>query len=327
MSDRPSPDFSHIPGAHRAYHLPIPGTAPPPDPVPKHPSQWARYKKALISIAAAFLGAIVTGVTLFISTGTNKTVEQVFTEPLFIFDVKMLEPPVYYNTGHTVPGATFDEDLSGISWDPVFASLPTAAWTVGQGGSFAGWGEWEIVLEGSRDETITVTDLYPTDIECSAPEGGTFFPLAAQGIGEKIGLAVEIDDPGAQIKTLPTGQPNSFDPPDLDALPTFADSSTITLDRGEKEVINFQAHADEEYCEFALAIEYLADGKRQTSLITPPEPGHFAVAPVLDYADYDTVVMLWPMCPDLLPRTFTGAEAAATAELEAEWTASVVDCT
>lgn len=303
MTDRQQPDFNRVPGAHLAYHLPMPGTAPP-QPPPEQPSRWSRYRKALVITVVSVVGTggifggIVGGVVQYFSNQANKVVEQAFSEALFAFDVEMLTPPDYHHTGYAIPGSTTDADFNGIDWDPVQPALPTAAWTVAQGGSAVGWGQWEIALEGNRDETVTVTDLYATDIECSAPESGTYFPVLSQGIGEKIGLAIEIDDPGARIKELPTGEPNSFDPPDLDALPAFSDSATITLDRGEKEVITFQAHADEEYCEFALAIEYLAEGERQTSLIAPEVPRRFAVAPVLDYAEYESVMLAPWFCID-----------------------------
>jgi hypothetical protein len=327
MTDRPPPDLSRIPGAHRAFYLPTPGSVPPPPP-PKRPSWWSRSKKTLaITAAAVFgVGGVFGGVVQYFSDRANDAAEQAFSDPLFAFDVKLLDPPEYYDTGRVIPGATTDADFDQIDWDPVHAALPDAEWTIANDGSPAGWGRWEIALQGNRDETVTVTDIYATDIECSAPEGGTYFPALSQGIGEKIGLALEIDAPGAQIKELPTGQPNSFDPPDLDALPAFSDTATLTFDRGETEVISFQAHADEEYCEFALAVEYLADEKRQTSLVHPETPGHFAVAPVLDYAEFDSVLVPWWFCTDGQAHAFSGAEAA---QLYADFEASPgppVDC-
>ncbi|MDN3241413.1 hypothetical protein [Glycomyces tritici] len=314
----PSPDYRRVPGASRAHILQPPGSGQPAPGPSRRRKLLALFKKPLTYVVAVVLGAaLVAGIQQIITTTTAKTIEQAFTDPLFAFDVKMLEPAPYGQSGHTIPGTVADADLAAFTWDPMYYGLPTAAWTIEQGGSFAGWGQWEVVLEGKRDETVTVTDLYPTQVECADPEGGTYFPFSLQGTGEKIGLAVEIDDPGAKLKQLPLDEPLSFEPPDLEALPAFSDATTITLDRGEKEVITFTAHADEQYCEFALAVEYLADGERQTSRIAPEQPGHFAVAPVLEVADYATMVLPWMACTDEQPHAVTGTEAAAIyAELD-----------
>lgn len=322
----PDPDFRRVPGANRAHLLQPSGPRRPPERTRRR-TLSALLRKPLTYVVAVVVGTgIFAGFQQLITATTSRTIEQAFTDPLFAFDVKMLEPAPYAWSGHVTPGAITDAELADFEWDPMYLGLPTTDWTLERGGSFAGWGQWEIVLEGRRDETVSITDLYPTEIECEDPGTGTLFPLALEGMGEKIGLAVEIDEPGAQLKQLPLDEPLSFDPPDLETLPAFSNGSTITLGRGEKEVITFMAHADERYCEFALAVEFLAEGERQTSRIGPERPGHFSVAPVLDLADYESVVVPWKVCVDQQPHAVTGPQAAAIYEALDSNPGTPVDC-
>jgi hypothetical protein len=311
MSSQSPQDWSRIPGATRAHLLP---QVPPAAPVPKQRSPWMRSiaKKPL----AWGLGLLLTAIGGFVVTYVTKTLEKGMIDPILAYDVTLELPPSDMGrVGYTVPGS--HTDLEAIDWNEHFGAaeaggIPSSAWVYEHGGMTAGWGIWHVVLEGQRDSMVTVTDLRAVDVSCTAPVGDTFFIHQLEGLSEPSTVGLLVDAPTPTIKLL-TDQTVLF-AEDLvsafDQAPGFGQSANITLERGEQHEIQFIVHAMELSCTWKVAVDYTADGDRQTMTLDPVGVDAFALEGSRPLEEYETVIVPWNWCPDQRGRALTGGEAA-----------------
>ncbi|WP_199034878.1 hypothetical protein [Glycomyces salinus] len=276
-------------------------------------------------VVAVFGGGFLTFSDQFIAGAISDAADQALNDPIFPYTVKLMHPPPY-QTGHVLPDTFTDADLEDFTWGEDYSDPASANWAADEGGTFANWGQWEIALEGKRDDMVTITDIYPTQIECSEPLNGTYFPHTVQGTGEKLGLGAEIDGDDTRFKQIPADAPLGFEPPDLSGLPPFSEGSTITLDQGEQQILTVTVNAAEQYCEWVIAIEYLADGERRTDQIAPEDTGFFSVTATRELSEYETVVVPWTVCDDIQAHAVTGQRAQEIFdEFNSEY--RMVDCT
>lgn len=315
MTAAPPPDWTRVPGAGRA-HLINPEPSDAPEQSPKPPS---RIKTLLSKPLVWILGLLLAGISGFavdhLAELIGKKWQETTTEPVFVYDVHQVPAPSRDLAGYAVPGD--HTDLQAVVWGDngtaTGGGSPDQKWVHEQGGTAAGWGAWEVVLEAKRDTMVTIVDIRAENIECTDPTGGTHFISASQGEGEPTNLGISIDAPTPAFKVLPEDWALLPDPDPDAAMASFAaygDSANVTLDPGEQHVIRFYAHAAEQSCKWSVTLEYTADRDYQTAVLEPSGENEFALAALLPVEEYETVVLPFIYCEDYLGRAVTGAEAA-----------------
>lgn len=312
MNGSPPPDWSRIPSAHRAHLIDVePSSDPPVKPRPG----VTLLRKPLVWIMGVVLAGIAAFVGDYLSGFLGDAVAEVTTDPVLVYDVKQIPGPTRDRAGHVVPGD--HSDLDAVSWDgggnAAAGGTPDYGWISDRGGTAAGWGAWEVVLEAKRDSMITIIDIQPRNITCAEPINGTHFIAATQGEGEPTSLGITIDGFAPDFKVFPDDWYLLSDPDPDAAMASFADygdDMNVTLNTGEQHVIRFFAHAAERSCTWQVALEYAANGSHQTVILQPGGEHAFTVAALLPIEQYGTVVLPFTYCDDYMGRAVSGERAA-----------------
>ncbi len=320
MAATPPPDWQRVPGASRA-HLLVNAAQNDNSSNGKPPGRFKKFlSKPLVWALALVLGAIGAFVTNYVTKSLETVVVDTFTDPILLYDVHQLEPVGRDESGFVVPGS--HSDLEAVEWDPGFGSaedggIPTASWAYEQGGTSAGWGTWEVVLEATRETEITIVDIRPENIECAAPASGTLFIFGSQGGEAPMQLGTTIDAALPEFKVLPEDWnllPDSEPDQTLMTFPAYGDTTQLSLAPGDQEVVRFFAHAASQSCTWDVALEYATGGEYQTAVLSPTGENAFALAALLPPEQYDTVVIPYTYCEDLEGHAVTGEEAARIIE-------------
>jgi len=315
MAAEPPRDWSKVPGANRAYDL-----SPKPGPeAATAPKKSTRAKSIVAKPLVWLLSLLLAAIGGFVINYVTRTLENAAittSDPFFIYDVHQIEAPDRDMAGYVVPGDW--ADLETVEWGSYGSAesggVPTTEWVFEHGGTAAGWGAWEVVLESKRDTAITIVDVQAENVTCAAPEsGGTHFIFKMEGELPPTRLAVHIDAAAPQFKTLPEDWPVLVDTGPEQALASFAaygDGDLISLAPGEQHTVQFFATATTQSCTWDVAIEYAADNTYGTAVLEDSGDAAFALAALQPSEAYDTVVLPYIWCSDGQGHAVTGEVAA-----------------
>ncbi|MEV4719255.1 hypothetical protein AB0J94_18850 [Micromonospora noduli] len=235
--------------------------APAPAPVAwwKRPVTW--LLTIVVGAVATWLGAVVLGMINQWKPADKLAEELAGRGPLVVLDLKHVPYPDEGALDYVYPA---DADLSRLD-----AKRPDDP-TVEAGAVDIERSTWEITLVGTRDEAVEAVDLRPVLVEpCRPPLTGIREPNESQGASEKVVLVTHVDRPNPRMLVEDTGGEDG-------GAPFFA-THKITLPRGEKNVIQVRALSAKQHCRWRLELDYLADGRRQTMVISAPGDKPFEV--------------------------------------------------
>jgi hypothetical protein len=116
-----------------------------------------------------------------------------------------------------------------------------------------------IVLQGNRNETIRILNIYPVDLRRSAPLDGVLFDINGQGEDTNIQMGFNLDQPVPQALNINN--------PDILTSQPFFEEHTISLADGEQSVLVVQASTTCYSSSFDLAINYMVDGAMRTEIL------------------------------------------------------------
>jgi hypothetical protein len=182
---------------------------------------------------------------------------------------------------HLLPAGVTDQALA--DWDRASGDSPTNDWLDRQGVVEVRQADWEVTLEGRRSTPVEVVDMHPVlDGPCTAPISGALIENPAAGSSDKILLRVQVDKPNAVFSTY------NYD--DGTETPFFT-GHKITLPQGEQNVLVLQGWTENAYCRWRVAVDYLADGSRQTMTISAPGGRPFAATAAMEPESYSDVFL------------------------------------
>ncbi len=255
------------------------GIRPRPAEKPPRESRWKR----LVRKPGTWLGAVVVGaLALFFSDYIRAflgvvlpldAVEQAGGPAIEIVDVHTSR----IASDFVLPNGVTDEQLA--DWDRT-KGPPDDDWLAARGAVSVGTAKWEITLEGQRTEQVVVTDMTPKLVgACTDPLTGDLIENRPQGEGEKFHFDVAIDAPNPQFHVTE---------PDGTSYPYF-ETKTITLPRGEKNVIAITANTAGPHCRWTVEVDYLADGKRGHLSILAPDGKPFELTGPVEPSAHDSI--------------------------------------
>ncbi|MFI6783124.1 hypothetical protein [Micromonospora sp. NPDC050276] len=254
----------------RKARTPAPVAPPAPAPVAwwKRPVTW--LLTIVVGAVATWIGAVVLGMINQWKPANELAEELAGRGPLVVLDLKHVPYPQEGALDYLYPA---DADLARLD-----AARPDDP-TVEAGAVDIERSTWEITLVGTRDEAVEAVDLRPVLVEpCRAPLTGILEPNKSQGDSKKIVLVTHVDRPNPRMLVEePGGQDGG--------APFFA-THKITLPRGEKNVIQVRALSAKQHCRWRLELDYLADGRRQTMVISAPGGKPFEVTGRADDSAY-----------------------------------------
>ncbi|MCX5116460.1 hypothetical protein OG992_04680 [Micromonospora sp. NBC_00362] len=254
-------------------------TAAAPPPAPATIAWWKRPVTWLLTIVvgavATWLGAVVLG-AINQWKPANELAEQLAGRgPVVVLDLKHVPYPQEGALDYVYPAGA---DLARLD-----AKRPDDP-TVEAGAVDIERSTWEITLVGTRDEAAEAVDLRPVLVEpCRPPLTGIQEPNESQGDSKKIVLVTHVDRPNPRMLV--------DDPDGEDAGAPFFASHKITLPKGEKNVIQVRALSAKQHCRWRLELDYLADGRRQTMVISAPGDKPFEVTGRADDSAYTWVYL------------------------------------
>lgn len=201
-------------------------------------------------------------------------------DPIAVVDIRRITNPDIAGD-FVVPAGTTnltELDRALVAWQQTGASPVAALDKVGAIGVETS--VWEITLEGLRTSAVEVVDMRVAfDGACTDPIGGAvLMDNQSAGATDKIVLEVAVDKPGSPFLVLNTDE-------------TFFTTRKITLPKGEKNVITIAAKSAGPFCKYRLELQYLADGKRDTMLISAPGGQPFAVTGAAAPGAYEFVYL------------------------------------
>ncbi|MEU8408625.1 hypothetical protein AB0C19_20735 [Micromonospora sp. NPDC048842] len=243
-------------------------------PVPAPVAWWKRPVTWLLTIVvgavAAWLGAVVLG-AINQWKPANELAEQLAGRgPVVVLDLKHVPYPQEGALDYVYPASS---DLARLD-----AKRPDDP-TIEAGAVDIERSTWEITLVGTRDEAAEAVDLRPVLVEpCRPPLTGIQEPNESQGDSQKIVLVTHVDRPNPRMLV--------DDPDGEDAGAPFFSTHKITLPKGEKNVIQVRALSAKQHCRWRLELDYLADGRRQTMVISAPGDKPFEVTGRADDSAY-----------------------------------------
>ncbi|MEU8113821.1 hypothetical protein [Micromonospora sp. NPDC048947] len=249
--------------------------APAPAPVAwwKRPVTW--LLTIVIGAVGAWLGAVLLGMFNQWKPANELAEELAGRGPLVVLDVKHVPYPDEGALDYVYPA---DADLARLD-----AERPADP-TVEAGAVDIGRSTWEITLVGTRDEAVEAVDLRPVLVEpCRPPLTGVRDPNESQGASEKLVLVTHVDQANPRMLIE--------DPGGEDAGAPFFATNKITLPRGEKNVIQVRALSAKQHCRWRLELDYLADGRRQTMVVSAPGDKPFEVTGRADDAAYASIYL------------------------------------
>ncbi|WP_433320270.1 hypothetical protein ACQP0U_15925 [Micromonospora sp. CA-269861] len=241
------------------------GPAPAPVSSPAPVAWWKRPVTWLLTIVvgavATWLGAVVLGM-INQWKPANELAEQLAGRgPVVVLDVKHVPYPQEGAFNYVYPAGA---DLARLDAErPDDPAAEAGAVDIERS-------TWEITLVGTRDEAAEAVDLRPVLVEpCRAPLTGVFEPNPSQGDSQKLVLVTHVDRPNPRMLVE--------DPGGEDAGTPFFATHKITLPKGEKNVIQVRALSAKQHCRWRLELDYLAEGRRQTMVISAPGDKPFEV--------------------------------------------------
>jgi len=172
-----------------------------------------------------------------------------------------------------------EDDL--VSWDR--NAEPSRAWLQTRGAVPVDSVQWQIGVVGRRTEAVAITRMRPVlQGSCSAPVGGALLenPGPIGGGTDATVLTTRIDSIERDF---------TFDGPD-GRSPYFG-ARTITLPKDEKTFILIEATTSWPYCRWTVEMDYIADGKQQSTVLRPPGSDYFSITGRLRPEQYDTVFL------------------------------------
>ncbi|SCE88188.1 hypothetical protein [Micromonospora saelicesensis] len=248
--------------------------APVSSPVPAPVAWWKRPVTWLLTIVvgavATWLGAVVLG-AINQWKPANELAEQLAGRgPVVVLDVKHVPYPQEGALDYVYPAGA---DLARLDAKrPDDPSVEAGAVDIERS-------TWEITLVGTRDEAGEAVDLRPVLVEpCRPPLTGTREHNDSQGDSKKIVLVTHVDRPNPRMLV--------DDPDGEDAGAPFFSTHKITLPKGEKNVIQVRALSAKQHCRWRLELDYLADGRRTTMVISAPGDKPFEVTGRADDSAY-----------------------------------------
>ncbi|MBM0231049.1 hypothetical protein JNW91_03645 [Micromonospora sp. STR1_7] len=256
-----------------------PTPAPVSSPAPATVAWWKRPVTWLLTIVvgavATWLGAVVLGMINQWKPADELAEELAGRGPLVVLDVKHVPYPQEGSLDYVYPAGS---DLARLD-----AARPDDP-AVEAGAVDIERSTWEITLVGTRDEAAEAVDLRPVLVEpCRAPLTGIKEPNESQGESKKVVLVTHVDRPNPRMLVEDRGG-------DEAGAPFFA-THKITLPKGEKNVIQVRALSAKQHCRWRLELDYLADGRRQTMVISAPGDKPFEVTGRADDSAYTWVYL------------------------------------
>ncbi|MFE9188564.1 hypothetical protein ACFYL6_03030 [Micromonospora sp. NPDC007208] len=248
-------------------------------PAPATVAWWKRPVTWLLTIVvgavAAWLGAVVLGM-INQWKPANELAEQLAGRgPVVVLDLKHVPYPQEGALDYVYPAGA---DLARLD-----AKRPNDP-TVEASAVDIERSTWEITLVGTRDEAAEAVDLRPVLVEpCRPPLTGIQEPNESQGDSAKVVLVTHVDRPNPRMLVE--------DPGGEDAGAPFFATHKITLPKGEKNVIQVRALSAKQHCRWRLELDYLADGRRQTMVISAPGDKPFEVTGRADDSAYTWVYL------------------------------------
>ena len=147
---------------------------------------------------------------------------------------------------------------------------------------------WQITFQGTRTEVVEIVNIRPVleGGRCAPATAGTLMENPSAGASDKIPLTVAIDKPNPRLM-FDDGSANDGQP--------FFHLKKISLPRKEKNVVIVKATTSGPYCQWRLAVEYLADGQRRETIVSAPGNRPYAVTGEVSPEKYSAVFItaLW----------------------------------
>jgi hypothetical protein len=249
---------------------------------PKKRKWWQR---PIVWLATVVIGAAGAYLTDLLVTGAKTVVppedvvNQVLDTPAIVVDdLTHFHDAFVGRGGYVVSAAVDPAPVSAIS-----ATLPPfKQWAEANNAVDLGVTAWEITIEGKRDSPVEVVNIVPVLEEpCGPALRGGLFRDGAQGETDKVVLNVDVS---AAHPLFSRSDPSS----EFDA--NYFGSKKISLPRGEKNVLILRATSGKVHCRWRYGIEYIADGKRGSLLVSAPGNKPFEVTAGRASADYDWIV-------------------------------------
>ncbi|WP_444951770.1 hypothetical protein [Micromonospora ureilytica] len=234
----------------------------------KRPVTW--LLTIVVGAVATWLGAVVLGM-INQWKPANELAEQLAGRgPVVVLDLKHVPYPQEGALDYVYP--------AGFDLTRLDAKRPDDP-TVEAGAVDIERSTWEITLVGTRDEAAEAVDLRPVLVEpCRPPLTGIREPNPSQGDSKKVVLVTHVDRPNPRMLVE--------DPDGEDAGAPFFATHKITLPKGEKNVIQVRALSAKQHCRWRLELDYLAEGRRQTMVISAPGDKPFEVTGRADDSAY-----------------------------------------
>lgn len=154
------------------------------------------------------------------------------------------------------------------------------AWLEGRGGAPPNVVQIQLVIVGNRTQPVRVMDVQ-TKSECTDPLDGFLFanPPAGADESEEINFDLDKADPEATFIDR-QGKAQSYFP-----------AKTISLSKGEQEVLLVHAETDKHFCRFRLQLTVLDGSDTSTIEVPKRDRGAFKVSAELPGKRYKTVYL------------------------------------
>ncbi|MET7669365.1 hypothetical protein [Micromonospora luteifusca] len=240
----------------------------------KRPVTW--LLTIVIGAVGTWLGAVVLGAINQWKPASELAEELAGRGPLVVLDVKHVPYPDEGALNYVYPA---NSDLARLD-----AARPDDP-AIEAGAVDIERSTWEITLVGTRDEAVEAVDLRPVLVEpCRAPLTGIREPNETQGVSEKVVLETHVDQPNPRMLLVEAPGRTAA------GTPFFA-TNKITLPKGEKNVIQVRARSAKQHCRWRLELDYLADGRRQTVVVSAAGDKPFEVTGRADDSAYTWVYL------------------------------------
>jgi hypothetical protein len=117
-----------------------------------------------------------------------------------------------------------------------------------------------VVVEGNRNQKVRILSIHPVEVRRAAPLDGVLFDILAQGQDSDIQMAFKMDQPSPQaLKIDAIGRATRE---------AFFDTNTISLAKGEQQVLLIRATAACYDVTFKLAIDYLVGNEQKAQIVS-----------------------------------------------------------
>lgn len=201
------------------------------------------------------------------------------TDAITVVDMTHLDNPFGGRTGYVVAPQVEPPRLVGDTTDETFRR-----WAEPNHAVDLEISAWEVALRGTRSHPVEIVDIVPVREEpCGPPLAGGLLNDSGQGEADKIVFDADV---AADRPTLAR-----VDPSTAEQTPHYFGSRKITLPRDETVTLVLRGVSTAEHCRWRYRIDYLADGERDTLLLSAPGDAPFEVTGLRPtYRDYAWVV-------------------------------------